>query len=87
MEEVGIGSAGMYVMKWLGFISISHSRLNSLGILHPCAKTNKPKNINTIVAIVRSLENTKEKIKNKSESPSENTKRKNLHRPLVIYSP
>ena len=60
-------------------LSISHSRLNSLGILHPCAKTNEPKNMNTIIAIVRSLENTKEKIKNKSESPSENTKRMNLH--------
>ena len=22
VEEVGIGSAGMYVMKWLGFISL-----------------------------------------------------------------
>ena len=78
----------MYVMRLAGLhLSISHSRLNSLGILHPCAKTNEPKNMNTIVAIVRSLENTKEKIKNKSESPSENTKRKNLHRPLVIYSP
>ena len=67
MEKVGIGSAGMYVMRLAGLhLSISHSRLNSLGILHPCAKTNEPKNMNTIIAIVRSLENTKEKIKNKS---------------------
>ena len=31
------------------------SRLNSLGIFHPCAKTNEPKNINTKIAIMRSL--------------------------------
>ena len=53
--DISVIESQKYIKGYV-FTSVLSSRLNSLVILHPCAKTNEPKNIHTKIAIMRSLE-------------------------------